>query len=329
MHTGATSYASFIADDRRWEGFALRDDDIIITTAPKCGTTWLQTICALLICGPPPLPGPLAAISPWLEMNLEPVADVHRRLDAQHHRRFIKSHTPLDGLPTRSGLRYISVGRDPRDVALSWDGHNQNIDIEQLVAARVAAVGADDPEASILQEPPPHPPEDPAERFHQFIDAPEAAVDGGTLLGLATHLTQAWAARDRDDVLLLHYADLREDLDGQMRRIARFLDVAVDEATWPALVADATFESMKARATDLAPAASTGMWHSNEQFFAVGRLGGWGGLPAHALDRYEQRAAQLFSPDLKRWLEHGSRSSVRPPGPTALELCGQRRCPKP
>ena len=51
MPVGAvgTRYTSIVCDSSRWDGFEFRDGDIIISTPPKCGTTWTQTICALLI----------------------------------------------------------------------------------------------------------------------------------------------------------------------------------------------------------------------------------------------------------------------------------------
>src|SRR5262249_38699700 len=33
----------------RWEGFEFRPGDIVISTPKKCGTTWTQMLCALLI----------------------------------------------------------------------------------------------------------------------------------------------------------------------------------------------------------------------------------------------------------------------------------------
>jgi aryl sulfotransferase len=42
-------YSNMVWDSARWEGFELRPDDIVISTPPKCGTTWTQMICALLI----------------------------------------------------------------------------------------------------------------------------------------------------------------------------------------------------------------------------------------------------------------------------------------
>src|SRR5579864_2036013 len=92
-------YRSVVSDSERWDGFVFRDDDIVISTPPKCGTTWMQMICALLIFQDPALPLPLTELSPWLHMQTAPAADVIAALEAQQHRRFIKTHTPLDGVP--------------------------------------------------------------------------------------------------------------------------------------------------------------------------------------------------------------------------------------
>ncbi len=40
---------NMLLDSRRWDGFEFRADDIVISTPPKCGTTWTQMITALLI----------------------------------------------------------------------------------------------------------------------------------------------------------------------------------------------------------------------------------------------------------------------------------------
>src|SRR5581483_12365576 len=102
-------YKSFVMDNSRFDGFALRDDDIIITTPAKCGTTWTQTIVALLVFGTTDLPKPVDLLSPWLEMCTRPLESVVSDLEAQTHRRFIKSHTPRDGLPWDPRVTYIVV----------------------------------------------------------------------------------------------------------------------------------------------------------------------------------------------------------------------------
>jgi hypothetical protein len=136
--TDRKRYVSLVSDSARWDDFSFRADDIVISTPPKCGTTWTQTLCAYLILGTE-LDRPLADISPWLDMQINAPAEVMTMLEAQDHRRFIKTHTPLDGLPYDDRVTYICVGRDPRDVAVSWEHHQENFDVVNFINARAAA----------------------------------------------------------------------------------------------------------------------------------------------------------------------------------------------
>jgi hypothetical protein len=117
--TAVRRYEGTVYDSSRWDSFELRSGDIITSTPPKCGTTWTHMIGALLILQEPEL-------SPWIDMVTRARTDVFADLQAQTHRRFIKTHTPLDGIPNDPTVTYICVGRDPRDVALSMDRHNDN-----------------------------------------------------------------------------------------------------------------------------------------------------------------------------------------------------------
>ncbi len=86
-------------DNSRWDGFVFHPGDIVISTRSRSGTTWMQTICALLIFQTPDLPAPLAELSPWMEWLSLDREELLAGLAAQKHRRFIKTHTPLKGLP--------------------------------------------------------------------------------------------------------------------------------------------------------------------------------------------------------------------------------------
>lgn len=117
--TSRLRYVSDDEDSARWDGFRFRDGDIVISTRSKSGTTWVQMICALLVLGTAELPATLALLSPWLDHTVEPLADVLARLEAQRHRRIVKTHTPLDGLPLDPRATYIVVVRHPLDMAVS------------------------------------------------------------------------------------------------------------------------------------------------------------------------------------------------------------------
>ena len=53
-------------------------------------------------------------------------------------------------------------------------------------------------------------------------------------------------------MLFVHYNDMKADLDGEMRRVADFLGIPVDESRWAEQVAACTFAGMKARADEIA-----------------------------------------------------------------------------
>ena len=93
------TYHNPIMESARWDDHAIRPDDIVIATYPKCGTTWTQRIIDLLVFQDP-APRPIMDVSVWLDARIFGTQEENlATLDAQTHRRFIKSHLPLDSLP--------------------------------------------------------------------------------------------------------------------------------------------------------------------------------------------------------------------------------------
>jgi hypothetical protein len=110
-----------------WLEFRFRPDDIVISSRRKTGTTWMQMICALLILQTPELPDRLMNLSPWLDNLSIPHEVVFGQLHEQRHRRFIKTHTPLDGIPRDPQVTYIVTARHPLDAFVSLCRHNEII----------------------------------------------------------------------------------------------------------------------------------------------------------------------------------------------------------
>lgn len=295
-------YRTLVQDSARWGGFVFRPDDIVISTPPKCGTTWMQMLCALLIFDGPDFPEPLDEISPWLDMCNRPLAEVRKTLDAQTHRRFIKTHTPLDGLPVHPGVTYLIVGRDPRDVAVSFDHHRENMDFDHFMALRAEAVGSED----LSDLPPPAPRfEDPAERFRFFMTDP--TVGGSLNLGAVLHhLQDGWQRRRDRNVALFHYADMVADLAGEMQRLAATLGIACSAEKARVLAPEAGIGRMRERAAELAPAASQQNWKDPTKFFRRGGFEEWRAWAAPAdLAAYDARIAAETSPEFAAWLHRG------------------------
>jgi aryl sulfotransferase len=286
-------YRSDDEDSARWLDFAFRPGDIVLSTRSKSGTTWMQMICAVLVLGTADLPAPLPDLSPWLDWLVVPQQQVYDRLAAQQHRRFIKTHTPLDGVPLDARVAYIVVARHPLDMAVSLYHQGDNIDRARL--------------RQLTGAPPPSGPEPARRPLHPWLldwiavdRDPRRALD--SLPGVMWHLRDAWQRRHEPNVLLVHYDDLRSDLDSEMHRIAAWLDIDVPADLWPGLVQAATFDRMRQRAGDLAP-DSGGVLKDSRAFFRTGRSGaGRDVLSAEELSSYHERAARLAPSDLLAWL---------------------------
>lgn len=296
-------YRSVVADSARWEGFAFRDGDIVISTPPKSGTTWTQMLVALLIFGSPDFPRPLSEISLWLDMQLASKDDVFARLEAQTHRRFIKSHTAFDGLPQDERVTYICVGRDPRDVAVSCQHHMSNLDLEQFLKVREQAIGLED-----LAELVPPQQGEPTEPLIEYLqtDFESDNVNVMSLSYVLHHLQSFWDKRDDPNVALFHYSDLQADLPGQFRRLAAVLEIDVDDATVEELTAAASFSAMRDNAEMVAPNSDASIWRSTADFFHRGSNGQWReAFDADMVRRYETRSTALAAPDLLAWAQAG------------------------
>jgi aryl sulfotransferase len=294
-------YRTLLSDSALWDGFAFREGDIVISTPAKCGTTWMQMLCALLIFDTTELDRPLTELSPWLDATFDDHASVVATLDAQEHRRFIKTHTPFDGLALDERVTCICVGRDPRDVAVSYARSMANLDPDTFAAARAAAgIGNGD-----LRRPP----ADPRERFWQWIDGGlrnDQRGAGATLARMVKHVETFWDRRDEPQVLLFHYGDLLADLPGQLCRLGALLSIPVSEERAAELAAAARFERMRDNADQLAPGVNRRLWRDNRAFFHSGGTGQWRDLLGpDDRDRYEERLAQLASPELADWLHAG------------------------
>jgi aryl sulfotransferase len=297
-----------LMDSRRWNGFAFREGDIVVDTWAKAGTTWMQEICAQLILGAPDaMVG--QAISPWLEMVVHPMDEVTTSLETQGHRRVIKSHLPLDALVWSPKAKYIFVGRDVRDVAWSMYNHQLNYTDWFLdgLNARPDSLGPRmaRPSCGIR------------EYYRYFIETGGAFErDADASYGGDTGISEFWGHtqgffdhRRAPNLLLVHYANLKADLAGEIRRVSRFLDMPLDEGLLPKVVEHCGIDHMR-EAAESDPYAGPGLkmvFHGGAQaFFNKGTNGRWKDvLTADEISRADEIAAQRLTPDCAHWLKTG------------------------
>jgi aryl sulfotransferase len=297
-----------IMDSRRWNDFAFRDGDIVVDTWAKSGTTWMQEIVGQMILGAPDaVVGP--AISPWLDMVLHPMDEVERLLDAQSHRRVIKSHLPLDALMWSPKAKYIFVGRDVRDVAWSMYNHQRSYTDGFLdgLNARPDSLG---PKMS-------RPSCGVREYYLYFIETGGVFEPGaGVPYGGDTAISEFWAHtqgffdhRRAPNLLLVHYNNLKADLPAEIRRIAKFLDLEIDEDLLPKVVEHCAIDRMRATAASN-PQFDAGIRMvfngGADAFFYKGTNGRWRDVLApEEIDRADEIAAARLTPDCAHWLRTG------------------------
>ena len=288
-------------DSTVWNDFVFRDDDIIIDTYAKSGTTWVQQIVAQLL-----FPGEetdLSAISPWLDLRVLPKEIRLAAIEAQMHRRFVKSHLPVHALVYSPRAKYIYVARDGRDVV--WSLHNHHAHGNEAWYAMVNDT------AGRVGPPIEPPPVSVREYFLTWLER-----NGHPLWPFWEHVRSWWDIRHLPNLLMVHYADLKADLPAELRRIAAFLDIEVDERVWPTIVQHCSFEYMKQDGSRLIPAVETFLHKGAQTFIHKGTNGRWRDeLTAQDISRYEQEARARLGKACAAWLAHGRRT---------LALCDAR-----
>lgn len=287
-------YLGPLTDNRRWEMVDIRPDDVFVVTPPKCGTTWMQTIVALLFAGDPEVETELSVRMPWVDIRIREMPEIAERLAAMTHRRSMKSHTPMDGLPLDDQAHYVCVFRHPLDAHFSYRKHVRNIPMSWFDHWY---------------------PEDDVDgiTFRRFLDGGAEGFDGDAmpLAHIIHHYKSAAALADRPNVSLFHYADMTRDLAGTFARLADLLGISNPPHIMEQLVRAATFDNMKANAERYAPSGGKGFMKSDSDFFHSGTSGKWDGkLTAAELAAYDAMMDAHLTPRDRAWLEFGSAGST-------------------
>ena len=276
-------------DSTAWNDFQFRPDDIIIATYAKSGTTWTQQIVAqMMFNGDPELA--VAEMSPWLDLRVPPKAVKLPLVEAQTHRRILKTHLPVDALVYWPKAKYIYIGRDGRDVLWSMYNHHANANEAYYEALNNTPGRVGPPLAP--------PPADVRQYWRDWIDK-----DGYPFWSFWENIRSWWQIRELPNLLLVHFNDLKRDMQGEMRRIARFLEIPIDESRWPDIVEYCSFDWMKKNATKSVPLGGA-FWDGGAQtFINKGVNGRWmDTLTAADSAEYEARAVSELGPECARWL---------------------------
>lgn len=275
-----------------WNNFKFRPDDIVVATYAKSGTTWMQQILGQLIFnGAEGID--VSHLSPWVDLRIMPPEAI-AGLEHIPHRRFLKTHLPVDALVFSPKAKYLYVGRDGRDMIWSLYNHHANANQHWYDALNNTP--------GRLGPPIEKPPASIHDYYQQWF-----ARDGHPFWPFWENVRSWWAVRDLPNVKLVHFNELKADLAGSIRSIARFLDIPIDEAKFPAIVEHCSFDYMKSHA-ELSVPLGGALWEGGATtFINKGTNGRWRDtLSAEEVRAYEARAVKELGPECALWLAGSS-----------------------
>ena len=284
----------FCIDSTYWNDFKFRDDDIIIATWAKSGTTWLQQIIANLIFNGETEGMPVGDMSPWLDFRLPPLEAKLPEVEAQTHRRFLKTHLPLDAFPYQKQVKHIYIGRDGRDCC--WSMYNHHLHLNDVLYDGLKSLPQ--PWDPVIE--PPH----TADLREYYLDW--FYKDGFPFWPFWENVRTWWTARNLPNMYFLHYQNLKDDMEGQMRKIADFLEIPIDESKWEKIVYHCTFDYMKENATLSTPLGGAIFDGGAAVFVNRGENGRWQDvLTDEDKKQYEARAIYELGEECAHWLATG------------------------
>ena len=174
-------------EDALKQGLAikLRPTDVVISPFGKSGTTWTQQIVHTLRTRGDMDFDDISRVVPWIETS--PALGLDLDAEQKANPRAFKSHLDWDDMPR--GGKYIIVIRDPRDACYSMYKFMEGWFLEP------GTVSIDD-------------------------FAAQSFIGQGAYW---KHLLSWWNRRDDDDVLLMAFEHMKQDLTGSIKRIADFI----------------------------------------------------------------------------------------------------------
>lgn len=261
----------------------------------------MQQIVSNLIEGIPE-EAAIGRLCPWVDCRFEPEANLDN-LEKQEHRRFMKTHLPQHNLPTEATKKacYIYIVRDGRDVV--WSLYNHHRGFTDGAYMLINSGKFDGPPMPVFDE------EglSEVEYFSRWLER-----DGYPMWSFWTNVSSFWRVRDHPRVLLVHFNNLKKDLQGEITRIYRFLKLhgevkaGVEADVVKAATDCSTFEYMKKNATHIIPGAERAWKGGAKTFINKGTNKRWVDvLPKELSEKYEETAKIELGEECAHWLATG------------------------
>nr|XP_033801961.1 sulfotransferase family cytosolic 1B member 1-like [Geotrypetes seraphini]XP_033801962.1 sulfotransferase family cytosolic 1B member 1-like [Geotrypetes seraphini]XP_033801963.1 sulfotransferase family cytosolic 1B member 1-like [Geotrypetes seraphini] len=206
---------------QRVEEFQARPDDLLISTYPKSGTTWMQEIVDLIYNEgdvEKARRAPTNIRMPFLELFIQKsmLSDVDF-LEKTSSPRIIKTHLPFQLVPKsfwNLNCKTIYVARNAKDCAVSFY-YFDKMNLTQ-------------PEPGTWNE-----------YLQKFM---EEKLSWGSWYN---HVRDYWDEKDKHRILYVFYEDMKEDPAREIRKVMQFLEKDLGEEVIQKIVHHTSFQVMK------------------------------------------------------------------------------------
>lgn len=130
--------------------------------------------------------------------------------------------------------------------------------------------------------------------------------DGWPWFSLLHHAKTWWEFRHLPNILFVHYNDLSADLEGETRRIARFLGIEHPASAYAEIAESCRFETVKKNPERITGNMDPFFQGGAQSFIYKGTNGRWKDvLSDDELALYREAMARTLEPACARWLEQG------------------------
>ena len=222
----------------------IRPGDVFIVAYPKCGSTWTQQIVKLIANNGVETGVDHDVFVPWIEhMTLD-------EIESMSSPRFFKSHLQYSlmaggGDPENTNAKYISVIRNPKDIAVSGFNH-----LLKMAPAPFAPTWENHFEKIFGEDLP----------FGPFY----------------SHFLGWWAHKDASNILILTYEQMKRDPRTAIATIATFLEYSLTDEVIDKIVIETSFDKMKDnKAANKEHLFAVGDHRPDLKFMNKGIIGNW------------------------------------------------------
>ncbi|MFV2005274.1 MAG: sulfotransferase domain-containing protein, partial [Gammaproteobacteria bacterium] len=266
--------------------FKARPTDVLITTPPKAGTTWMQQILYQLRSGGDPDFSSIDEVVPWLEIQREGKSwqQILQHFETLPEPRIFKTHCTAEQTPGIGIAKIILTSRDPRDCCVSFYHHLMNMTDEARSNKEIPRPTSFD------------------EHVEQWLE----------FAAWYRNVKSWWPYYDHPKVLWLRYQDMKNDIESSIDQITAFLDWKISDEQKQKVLEYSSFDWMKTHDEKFSNQGANDQGENKTQVFKHGkfiRQGKVGKYRELMSDEQEQRvlekAKNMLEPECLRFLELG------------------------